>query len=86
LIICSYESYIRMHLSSVADALDGVDCILNCDSTSKLPSNFLEDSYLELPVVVGDTFLGPFVFSLHVRFCYDHTPNACRAQRMTVSH
>ncbi|KAK3130634.1 hypothetical protein QOZ80_6BG0495950 [Eleusine coracana subsp. coracana] len=35
----------------VADASDGVDCILNCDSTSKLPSNLSKDSYLELPIV-----------------------------------
>ncbi|TVU07857.1 hypothetical protein EJB05_41229, partial [Eragrostis curvula] len=35
----------------VADALVGVDCILNCDSTSTLPSNSSENSYLELPIV-----------------------------------
>jgi len=35
----------------VADALVGVDCILNCDSTSKLPSNSSENSYLELSIV-----------------------------------
>ncbi|KAF8652026.1 hypothetical protein HU200_062968 [Digitaria exilis] len=34
-----------------ADALVGVDCILNCDSTSKLPSISSENSYLELPIV-----------------------------------
>ncbi|KAL6841692.1 hypothetical protein ACP4OV_028521 [Aristida adscensionis] len=34
-----------------ADALIGVDCILNCDSTSKFPSNSSENSYLELPIV-----------------------------------
>jgi len=35
----------------VADALLDVDCILNCDSTSKLPSNSSENSYLELSIV-----------------------------------
>ncbi|CAD6339242.1 unnamed protein product [Miscanthus lutarioriparius] len=35
----------------VGDALVGVDCILNCDSTSKLPSNSSENSYLELSIV-----------------------------------
>lgn len=34
-----------------ADSVDAADCILNCDSTSKLPSNSSEDSYLELPIV-----------------------------------
>nr|TKW21888.1 hypothetical protein SEVIR_4G150400v2 [Setaria viridis] len=35
----------------VADALVGVDCILNCDSTSKIPSSSSENSYLELSIV-----------------------------------
>ncbi|XP_048543194.1 tRNA A64-2'-O-ribosylphosphate transferase-like isoform X1 [Triticum urartu] len=35
----------------VADGLADMDCILNCDSTSRLPSNSSEDSYLELPIV-----------------------------------
>lgn len=34
-----------------ADALVGVDCILNCDSTSKLPASSSENSYLELSIV-----------------------------------
>ncbi|XP_062229010.1 tRNA A64-2'-O-ribosylphosphate transferase isoform X3 [Phragmites australis] len=37
--------------STLQDTLVGVDCILNCDSTSKLPSNSSENSYLELPIV-----------------------------------
>jgi hypothetical protein len=40
----------------VGDALVGVDCILNCDSTSKLPSNSSENSYLELSIVVSAPF------------------------------
>ncbi|XP_044961516.1 tRNA A64-2'-O-ribosylphosphate transferase isoform X4 [Hordeum vulgare subsp. vulgare] len=35
----------------VADGLADMDCILNCDSTSRLPSSSSEDSYLELPIV-----------------------------------
>ncbi|CAN6207493.1 unnamed protein product [Urochloa humidicola] len=35
----------------VADAFVGMDCILNCDSTSKLPPNSSENSYLELSIV-----------------------------------
>ncbi|KAF0904895.1 hypothetical protein E2562_038633 [Oryza meyeriana var. granulata] len=35
----------------VGDALAEVDCILNCDSTSNLPSTSSENSYLELPIV-----------------------------------
>lgn len=35
----------------VADTFLGVDCILNCDSTSKLSFNSSEKSYLELSIV-----------------------------------
>lgn len=35
----------------VAETLADVDCIVNCDSTSKLPSTSSENSYLELPIV-----------------------------------
>ncbi|KAG8094506.1 hypothetical protein GUJ93_ZPchr0012g19411 [Zizania palustris] len=35
----------------VGDAVAEVDCILNCDSTSNLPSTSSENSYLELPIV-----------------------------------
>ncbi|KAL6603927.1 hypothetical protein ACP70R_044288 [Stipagrostis hirtigluma subsp. patula] len=51
LFLVSCDNYFRMHLYLDADALVGVDCILNCDSTSKLPSNPLENYYLELPIV-----------------------------------
>ncbi|RCV21965.1 hypothetical protein SETIT_4G181800v2 [Setaria italica] len=37
--------------STLQDALVGVDCILNCDSTSKIPSSSSENSYLELSIV-----------------------------------
>ncbi|WVZ79802.1 hypothetical protein U9M48_027338, partial [Paspalum notatum var. saurae] len=37
--------------STFLDALLGVDCILNCDSTSKLPCNSTENSCLELSIV-----------------------------------
>ncbi|XP_014755581.1 LOW QUALITY PROTEIN: tRNA A64-2'-O-ribosylphosphate transferase-like [Brachypodium distachyon] len=35
----------------VADDLADVDCILNCDSTSRLPSSSSENSYLEIAIV-----------------------------------
>jgi tRNA A64-2'-O-ribosylphosphate transferase len=35
----------------VGDALAGVDCLLNCDSMPKLPSNSSENSYLQLSIV-----------------------------------
>jgi len=37
--------------TQVADGLAAVDCILNCDSTSRLPSGLSENSYFELPIV-----------------------------------
>lgn len=37
--------------TQVADGLADVDCILNCDSTSRLPSGSSENSYFELPIV-----------------------------------
>ncbi|XP_035818484.1 tRNA A64-2'-O-ribosylphosphate transferase isoform X2 [Zea mays] len=37
--------------STFHGALVGVDCILNCDSTSKLPASSSENSYLELSIV-----------------------------------
>ncbi|CAN6207494.1 unnamed protein product [Urochloa humidicola] len=37
--------------STLQDAFVGMDCILNCDSTSKLPPNSSENSYLELSIV-----------------------------------
>lgn len=46
-----------MSLYVVADGLADMDCILNCDSTSRLPPSSSEDSYLELPIVVSDIVL-----------------------------
>ncbi|KAM0848469.1 hypothetical protein ACQ4PT_054367 [Festuca glaucescens] len=37
--------------STKQDDLPDVDCILNCDSTSRSPSGSSENSYLELPIV-----------------------------------
>ncbi|PNT75799.1 hypothetical protein BRADI_1g38000v3 [Brachypodium distachyon] len=37
--------------NQVADDLADVDCILNCDSTSRLPSSSSENSYLEIAIV-----------------------------------
>jgi hypothetical protein len=48
--------------SIVADGLAGVDCILNCDSTSRLPSGLSENSYFELPIVVCHIFFNPCCF------------------------
>jgi hypothetical protein len=45
----------------VVDGLADVDCILNCDGTSRLPSGSSEKSYLELPIVVSDIVLSLYV-------------------------
>ena len=73
----------------VADALLDVDCILNCDSTSKLPSNSSENSYLELSIVVITPFYKLHLFFLYIRIskiCLFHAGNDDRAQRMTGFH
>ena len=80
-----------MHFCLDEDPLVGVDCILNCDSTSKLPSNSSENSYLELSIVVTTPFYKLYVFFLYIRIriskiCLFHSGNDGRAQRMTDFH
>ena len=73
-----------MHFCLDEDALVGVDSILNCDITSKLPSNSSENSCLELSIVVIKPFY--MCFFLYIRFsniCLLHAGNDDRAQRMT---